>query len=120
MTGPKDKMGPDDNVCLCFHVPLGKVVRFIQREDPPVASLISECLGAGTGCGWCVPVLRQLHRQHAQRQPMEVRVDPDLYASGRRAYRRTGQRPESQHADGNQSNGDQPPNPDGSEGPGDA
>ncbi len=93
MTRAADKMGPDDNVCLCFHVPLGKVTRFIQREEPKVASLISECLGAGTGCGWCVPVLRQLHRQHAQGEPMEVRVDPELYASGRRSYRRTGERP---------------------------
>lgn len=87
-------MGPDDDVCLCFHVPLGKVQAFVRREDPPVASLISECLGAGTGCGWCIPVLKQLHRQHAAGEPMEVRVDPVLYASGRRSYRRTGTRPD--------------------------
>lgn len=87
-------MGPDDDVCLCFHVPLGKVRAFVRREDPPVASLISECLGAGTGCGWCIPVLRQLHRQHAAGEAMEVRVDPELYASGRRSYRKTGARPD--------------------------
>ena len=94
MTGSpaRAQLGPEDDVCLCFHVPLGKVTRYIAREDPPVASLISDCLGAGTGCGWCVPVLKQLHRQHAQGQPMEVRVDPELYASGRRAYRKTGKR----------------------------
>ena len=114
MTGPKNKMGPDDNVCLCFHVPLGKITRYIQREEPKVASLISECLGAGTGCGWCVPVLRQLHRQHARGEPMEVRVDPDLYASGRRSYRKTGERPRSHGGDAHQPDGDQPPNPGGS------
>lgn len=87
-------MGPDDDVCLCFHVPLGKVRAFVRRENPPVASLISECLGAGTGCGWCIPVLKQLHRQHAAGEPMEVRVDPQLYAKGRRSYRKTGSRPD--------------------------
>ncbi|MCW5757335.1 MAG: (2Fe-2S)-binding protein [Phycisphaeraceae bacterium] len=83
-----------DDVCLCFHVPLGKVKAFIRREDPPVASLISDCLGAGTGCGWCVPVLRMLHRQHESGEPMQVGVDPAAYAGGRRAYRQTGQRPD--------------------------
>lgn len=92
-------MGPDDHVCLCFHVPLGKVKSYIRREDPPVASLISECLGAGTGCGWCIPVLRMLHRQHTNGQPMEVRVDPEAYASGRRTYHKTGERPEGHQAD---------------------
>ena len=104
------QLGPEDDVCLCFHVPLGKVTRFIQREDPPVASLISECLGAGTGCGWCVPVLRMLHRQHANAQPMEVRVDPELYASGRRTYHKTGQRPPEHTEDpGGDASLDHPP-----------
>ena len=109
MDGPKESahLADDDDVCLCFHVPLGKVTRFIQREDPPVASLISDCLGAGTGCGWCIPVLRMLHRQHAQGQPMEVRVDPEAYAGGRRVYRKTGQRPED-HNDGGGSADDAP------------
>ncbi len=88
-----------DDVCLCFHVPLGKVKSFIRREDPPVASLISECLGAGTGCGWCVPVLKKLHRQHAAGEPMEVRVDPGAYAGGRRSYRQTGDRPADHASD---------------------
>jgi len=85
-------LGPDDDVCLCFHVPLRKVRAFVAREDPPVASLISECLGAGTGCRWCVPVLRMLHEQHAAGQPMRVPADPASYAAGRRVYRSTGRR----------------------------
>ncbi|MEQ9094699.1 MAG: (2Fe-2S)-binding protein [Phycisphaerales bacterium] len=112
MDGPTQPEAPGegqlsdtDDVCLCFHVPLGKVKRFIQREDPPVASLISECLGAGTGCGWCVPVLKKLHRQHAQSQPMEVRVDPELYASGRRSYRKTGVRPQERSGDSERGSG---------------
>ncbi|UYV11679.1 MAG: (2Fe-2S)-binding protein [Phycisphaera sp.] len=96
-------MGPDDNVCLCFHVPLGKIRAYVKREDPPVASLISECLGAGTGCGWCVPVLKQLHRQHQAGEPMEVRVDPEIYAGGRRSYQKTGERPDETASDGGES-----------------
>ena len=57
-------MDPDDHVCLCFRVSLRKITNFIAREDPPVASRIADCLGAGTGCQWCVPFLRKLHEQH--------------------------------------------------------
>ena len=85
-------MGPDDEVCLCFRVPLGKVRGFLKREDPPVASLMSECLGAGTGCGWCVPVLEELHRRHRAGEAVEVELDPEAYREGRRAYRKTGER----------------------------
>jgi bacterioferritin-associated ferredoxin len=81
-------MGPDDEVCLCFGVQLGKVRGYLRREDPPVASLISECLGAGTGCGWCVPTLRELHRRHRAGEPVELDLDPEEYREGRRRYRR--------------------------------
>jgi NAD(P)H-nitrite reductase large subunit len=53
-------MRPDDEVCYCFHVSLRKLVRYAQRERPQVASLMSECLGAGSGCGWCVPYLERI------------------------------------------------------------
>src|SRR5881394_1067040 len=54
---------PDDTVCFCFHVPLRKIENFCRVEKPKAASQISECLSAGTGCGWCVPMLRHLHRK---------------------------------------------------------
>ena len=88
-------MGPDDHVCLCFRVSKRKIVNYLRREDPAVASLISECLGAGTGCGWCVPYLKHLHKQHAAGKP-----DPDIegttedYAAGRAKFRTTGEREE--------------------------
>ena len=53
-------MKPDDRICYCFNVPLGKLVRFARRERPERASRMSECLGAGTGCGWCVPFLEKI------------------------------------------------------------
>lgn len=80
-------MGPDDDVCLCFHVPLRKVRAFLKRENPRVASLISECLSAGTGCRWCVPFLRSLHRQHLEGREPTLPFDPAEYASGRVRYR---------------------------------
>lgn len=86
-------MNPDDDVCLCFHVPLRKIRAFLERENPPVASLISECLGAGTGCQWCVPFLKHLHAQHTKGETPDLRVSPEEYIKGRGAYRQTGERP---------------------------
>lgn len=53
-------MNPDDPVCLCFHVTRRKVVNFIRIEKPRRPSQLSQCFGAGTGCGWCRPYLERL------------------------------------------------------------
>lgn len=53
----------DDEICLCFHVTKRKVVNFVKRERPQRASQLSECHGAGTGCGWCRPFLERLWQQ---------------------------------------------------------
>lgn len=87
-------MEPDDDVCLCFHVSLRKIRTFIEREDPPVASLISECLGAGTGCGWCVPYLKKLHADHQRGTTPDLAMTREQYADRRSTYRQTGERPE--------------------------
>lgn len=86
-------MKPDDHVCLCYRVSLRKVRAYLAREDPPVASLISECLDAGTGCGWCVPFLKHLHACHGQGEPVDLRVSPEDYAEHRSSFRETGDRP---------------------------
>jgi bacterioferritin-associated ferredoxin len=80
------RVNPDDEVCLCFRVSLRKVRTFCKQTDPPVASLISECLGAGTGCGWCVPFLKHLHAQHQQGREMDLKVSPEEYARTRLTY----------------------------------
>lgn len=85
-------MDPDDHVCLCFKVSLRKIRGFLRREQPPVPSLISECLGAGTGCRWCVPFLEHLHAQHLRGEEPDLRVSPEQYARARLAYHRSGQR----------------------------
>jgi NAD(P)H-nitrite reductase large subunit len=81
-------MKPDAPVCLCFNVSKRKIVNYCKRENPPVASLISECLSAGTGCGWCVPFIKQLHQQvkDGQAEP-DIKMTSEEYASGRADFR---------------------------------
>src|SRR3954454_10412265 len=52
-------MAPDDELCLCFHVTQRKVVNFIRIEKPKRPAQLSECFGAGTGCGWWRPFLER-------------------------------------------------------------
>lgn len=88
-------MDPDDHVCLCFHVSLRKIRTFLSRENPPVASLISDCLSAGTGCRWCVPFLKALHAQHMKGELPDLKVSPEQYTRARSTYRATGVREET-------------------------
>ncbi len=85
-------MHPDDHVCLCFHVSLRKIRGYLKRENPPVASLISECLGAGTGCQWCVPFLKRLHAMHTQGQEPDLKISPERYVEARLDFHKTGER----------------------------
>ena len=86
-------MEPDDPVCLCFRVSQRKIVNYCRRERPAVPSLISGCLGAGTGCGWCVPFIKDLHQQVLAGEPEpDLPIDPTGYAERRAEYRRTGKR----------------------------
>lgn len=55
----------DDKLCLCFHVSKRKVVNFIRIKQPRTASQLSECYGAGSGCGWCRTYLQHLFEQLA-------------------------------------------------------
>jgi bacterioferritin-associated ferredoxin len=52
----------DDEVCLCFHVTKRKVLNFIRIEKPRRPAQLSECFGAGTGCGWCRKYLEQMFK----------------------------------------------------------
>ena len=110
-------LADDDEICFCFHVTLRKVRSFCRVERPKVASQISQCLSAGTGCGWCRPMLRKIHRQEcpgveepwwrkikdddavteyhsAERDADAAQLDPETYAQGRGAYlKETGRKP---------------------------
>lgn len=56
-------MNLDDKVCYCFHVTRRKLVNWARHNAPKVPSQLSMCGGAGTGCGWCIPFLKQIFKQ---------------------------------------------------------
>jgi len=101
-------MDLDAPICLCFNVSRRKIVRFIKIDKPRRASQLSECFGAGTGCGWCRPILERLHEQHSgaiaadsavqsaaallasATEPIDQELDslaPEQYQAARQAYR---------------------------------
>ncbi len=78
-------MNDDDELCLCFHVSKRKVLNYIRLHRPKVASQLSECYGAGTGCGWCRPFLRKL-MENSQTDQVDL-PSPSEYAKQRQTYR---------------------------------
>src|ERR1700678_2595958 len=84
-------MDQDAKICYCFHVSRRKLVNFIRLEKPRVASQLSMCGGAGTGCGWCIPFLKQLHEQAVAGGVTELEMLSDEeYERRRAAYIRSG------------------------------
>src|SRR3954453_7613232 len=81
----------DAKVCYCFHVSRRKLVNFVRRERPCVPSQLSQCGGAGTGCGWCIPFLKQIFRQESEGECGELEaLTPEEYARRRGEYVRAG------------------------------
>ncbi|MEX0977505.1 MAG: (2Fe-2S)-binding protein [Pirellulales bacterium] len=81
----------DDELCLCFHVSKRKVINFIRVEKPRRPGQLSECFGAGTGCGWCRGYLRRLFdEQRGKAAPDAAEPSPEEYAAGRTRYVREG------------------------------
>jgi len=88
-------MNLDDKVCYCFHVTRRKLVNWVRLNSPQVPSQLSECGGAGTGCGWCIPFLKQIFRQTnevttSESTPMTAEaleaLTPEEYARLRAEY----------------------------------
>ena len=67
----------DDTICYCFHVTKRKIVNHIRVYKPRRASQVSECGGAGTGCGWYIPYLKR-YFEAAQQQGGAGEVDVGL------------------------------------------
>ena len=82
-------MDLDDDICYCYHVSLRKLINYSRRERPGRPSQMTECLGAGTGCGWCIPFLLKIadDPDHFSLNGMT----PEEYAKKRQVYRTTGQ-----------------------------
>ena len=75
-------MGPDDEVCLCFHVTRRRLEKFVRFERPVRVSQMSQCDGAGTGCRWCVPILAKIFERQSDALPSAAD-----HRSGRTRYR---------------------------------
>ncbi len=83
-------MDLDDELCLCFHVTKRKVLNFLRVHRPRRASQLSECFGAGTGCGWCRKLLVALFEAHQQGRTLEDEPSWEQHRQGRRAYIQSG------------------------------
>jgi NAD(P)H-nitrite reductase large subunit len=84
-------MDLDDELCLCFHVTKRKAVNFLRVNQLRRASQMSECYGAGTGCGWCRPFLRKLFEAAQQGDATTADLpETDQYAAGRTDYVKAG------------------------------
>jgi len=78
---------PNRQICLCFHVSRRKLSNFIRIEKPKRAAQLSECFGAGTGCGWCRPFLRMMFDQAVSDGQTELELPSnDEYARMRSKY----------------------------------
>ncbi len=82
----------DDKICYCFHVTKRKVVNHIRVHKPQVASQLSDCGGAGTGCGWCVPFLKKCFEADSINENVKITLTAEEYEAQRAAYRKTGSR----------------------------
>jgi bacterioferritin-associated ferredoxin len=76
----------DDEVCLCFHVTKRKLLSFLRIEKPKRPGQLSECFGAGTGCGWCRAYLTRMHNEAVGRGEVQPDLTPEEYAARRQQY----------------------------------
>ena len=83
----------DDEVCLCFHVSKRKLLSYMRINKTRMrrASQLSECGGAGTGCGWCVGYLKRLFAQcnpeaAGAEAALIAEPTPEEHRSGRAVY----------------------------------
>ncbi len=84
-------MNLDDTICYCFHISKRKILNFIRVHQPRRASQISDCGGAGTGCGWCIPYLKRYYSEAQGAAPPDAdTLAPAEYARQRAAYIRAG------------------------------
>jgi bacterioferritin-associated ferredoxin len=84
-------MQDHDEICLCFSVTRRKLVNFVRVERPQRESQMSQCFGAGTGCGWCRPFLKAIFLAETGMETDDTRLDKltaSEYATLRKQYHR--------------------------------
>jgi bacterioferritin-associated ferredoxin len=80
----------EDEVCMCFHVSKRKLRNFLRIERPKRPGQMSECFGAGTGCGWCRTYLEAMFRRWSESPDDDFSQEPpDEPTSGEHALRRS-------------------------------
>lgn len=84
-----EKSAEDREICLCFHVPLNKIVKYVRLHDPKVASELANCYGAGTGCGWCIPFLTKIYEQVKAGEDPTPEMSAAEYRARRAEYRKS-------------------------------
>ncbi|GDY07300.1 hypothetical protein LBMAG52_07860 [Planctomycetia bacterium] len=80
----------DDTICYCFHISKRKIFNFLRIHQPRRASQLSECGGAGSGCGWCVPFLKRYFEDANNPEAADDSLTPDEYAQQRGQYIKAG------------------------------
>jgi NAD(P)H-nitrite reductase large subunit len=80
----------DDTICYCFHVSKRKILNFLRVHRPVRASQLSQCGGAGSGCGWCIPYLKSCFEKGAAAAAASDQTVAADYARGRALYLREG------------------------------
>ena len=80
----------DDPVCYCFHVSKRKVLNYLRVHRPRVASELSGCGGAGTGCGWCISTLKRYFETTRRGEEAADSISRGEYEAERAAYIRAG------------------------------
>jgi bacterioferritin-associated ferredoxin len=83
-------MQEHDDVCVCFHVSLNKIRKFVRLSHPKLPTQISECYGAGTGCGWCIPFLEKIFEAETKGEKPDLRMTREEYRRRRKAYHEEG------------------------------
>lgn len=81
----------EDTICYCFHVTKRKIVNHLRVHQPRRASQLSQCGGAGTGCGWCVSALKRYFAEFEEQGTVsDDEMTPEQYAQQRASYIRAG------------------------------
>lgn len=82
-------MEDQDEICMCFHVTQRALRKFIRLEKPVRESQLSECFGAGTGCGWCRPYLKMIFEASQTDQAgQQIEISAEQYSEARSEYRK--------------------------------
>lgn len=77
---------------MCFHVSRRKIASFLRIEKPRRAAQLSECFGAGTGCGWCRQFLIAMFeaaRENTENVDQVEIPSSERYAEMRKRYRKS-------------------------------